>query len=67
MTTDYMLFVAGLGSYIASKGYKRWSGVIEINKLPNDKEWGNTRLDKTRYAQILTTKPSGDYEKNILK
>ena len=51
MTTDYRLFVAGIRSYTASKGYKKWSGLIENNKLPADSFWEIERPGKKADTQ----------------
>ena len=59
ISIDYSLFVAGLGLYASSKGYKMWSDVIKNYKLPEDSYQEVTRPEKTRLAQILTTQMLG--------
>lgn len=58
MTTDYRLFTTLLISYAASKGYKRWPGVLENMELLMTNIWDITQPDKTQYATIMTTEVS---------
>ena len=63
MTTDYRLFVVGLGSYVASKVYKSWPGVIEkINFLKI--VYGKLKDQKKQYTQkFLQQKITGNNKK----
>ena len=59
MTTDYRLFMTALISYSASKCYTRWPGVLENMEFLKNDVWDTTRLDRTKYAQIMITGVEG--------
>ena len=59
MTTDYRLFTTALISHAASKGYKRWPGVLENMELLKSTIWDITRPNKKQHPEILTTEIKG--------
>ena len=59
MTTGFRLFNAALVAHAASKGYKKWPGVLENLKPLKINTWNITQLDKKLYATILTIEVSG--------
>ena len=67
MTTDFRLFNAVLVAHTASKGYKRWPGVLENMELLKTNTRNITRLDKKLYVTIMTTEVSGSNNTKIQK
>ena len=55
MTTDFRLFNAALVAHSASKGYKKWPGVLENLKPLKADTWNIIGPDKTKCATIMTT------------
>ena len=59
MTTYNNFFTTTLVSYSASKGYKRWPGVLENMELLKRDVREITQPDKTQYAATMTTVVKG--------
>ena len=67
MTTDFRLYTSALIAHAASKGYKRWPGVLENMELLKVDTLDITQPDKKQFATIMTTEVSDSNNTKILK